>query len=53
MAFFSLSASVFEFFLGVVFFFFSFFGLFDKDMPRTEQSSELLVLELVKSDDVI
>jgi len=28
-------------------------GLFDKDMYRTEQNSELLILELVKSDDEI
>jgi hypothetical protein len=28
-------------------------GLFGKDMYRIEQSSELLILELVKSDDVI
>jgi hypothetical protein len=27
--------------------------LFDKDMYRTEQNSELLILELVKSDDEI
>jgi type II restriction/modification system DNA methylase subunit YeeA len=28
-------------------------GLFDKDMYRTEQSSGLLILKLIKSDDVI
>jgi hypothetical protein len=28
-------------------------GLFGKDMYKTEQSSRLLVLKLVKSDDVI
>jgi hypothetical protein len=28
-------------------------SLFDKDMYRTEQNSELLILELVKSDDEI
>jgi hypothetical protein len=28
-------------------------GLFGKDMYKTEQSSGLLILKLVKSDDVI
>jgi hypothetical protein len=42
-----------QFVVGFITLFTTILGLFGKDMYRTEQSSGLLVLESVKSDDVI